>query len=154
MRVDLLSKLVVIIMLCTGSPFVHSAPDVPLEFSFCYENKEFYPHFLGNSTEIPEDKPGAMVEVLQRLDYLVPEVEFSYTRKPWARCLSLLESGNVSAVIGSFSEERSKYAVYPSKGGQLDKSKAIDNLSTCLVVLQNSQLTKKQVTTASKSAVA
>lgn len=142
-----LSVLIAILLLCSGSSFAHGSVNAPIEFKFCYENKEFYPHFLGNSTLIPKDKPGALIEVLQRLDELVPAVAISYTRKPWARCLNLLESGSVSAVIGSFSQGRSEYAVYPLKDGQLDVNKAIDNLSTCLVVLRSSQFTMKEVTT-------
>jgi len=140
-------KLIVILLLCSGSPLVHSSPNTPIEFNFCYENKEFFPHFLGDSTLVPQDRPGALIEALQQLNKMVPEVAFSFTRKPWARCLSLLENGGVSAVIGSFSEERSQFAVYPLKDGQLDVSKAIDNLSTCFVVLRSSQLTMKEVTT-------
>lgn len=147
MGIRFFPKLIVILLLCSSSPLAHSSPNTPIEFNFCYENKEFYPHFLGNSTIVPEDRPGALIEVLLQLNKMVPEVTLSFTRKPWVRCLSLLESGGVSAVIGSFSEERSRYAVYPLKDGQLDVSKAIDNLSTCFVVLRSSQLTTKDVTT-------
>lgn len=147
MQGRILSILIVFLFMCSGSSFANSSVNTPIEFKFCYENKEFYPHFLGNSTVIPKDRPGALIEVLLRLDEAVPEITISFIRKPWARCLNLLESGSVSAVIGSFSKERSKYAVYPLKDGQLDVNKAIDNLSTCLVVLKNSHLTIKDVST-------
>jgi len=118
-----------------------------VSFNFCYENKEFLPHFVGNSTLVPDKRPGALIEVLKRLDELTPEVSINFIRKPWVRCLSQLKDGKVSGVIGSYSDERSRYAIYPTVNGELDKSRAIDNLATCLMVSRKAPIPQSEVTT-------
>ncbi|WP_140605712.1 hypothetical protein [Litorilituus lipolyticus] len=109
------------------------AENSPLTFLFCYENKEFYPHFTGNSTTVPSENAGTVVDILIELNQKVNEININFIRKPWARCLSMLKTGEVTAIIGSYSKDRATYGRYPMKGKQLDNSRAFEVLSTCLL---------------------
>jgi len=109
------------------------AENSPLSFLFCYENKEFYPHFTGNSTTVPSKNAGALIDILIELNHKVSEIDINFIRKPWARCLSMLKSAEVTGIIGSYSKERATYGRYPMKDKQLDNSRAFEVMSTCLI---------------------
>lgn len=109
------------------------AANNPVELIFCYENKEFIPHFMGNSTVVPPENPGVVVDILRELDIKESRINIEFIRKPWVRCLKDLASGNVSAVIGSYSSEREKYGVYPKIENKIDHTRAFANVTTCLL---------------------
>lgn len=109
------------------------AANKPVEITFCYENKEFFPHFLGNSTVVPRDNPGVVVDTLRELDIKESRINIKFIRQPWARCLKGLVLGSVSAVVGSYSTERAKYGVYPKKRNKIDHTRAFSKLATCLL---------------------
>ncbi len=109
------------------------ATNQSVELLFCYENKEFTPHFFGNSTLVPSKNPGVVVDILRALDIEETRVIIKFIRQPWARCLKDLESGNVSAVVGSYSIKRAIYGAYPRKENKIDLTRAFSNLSTCLL---------------------
>jgi len=102
--------------------------------TYCYENKEFLPHFTGNNTNIPTQKPGAEIEILQALDKSLANVKFHFLREPWLRCLRSLERGKVDAVIGSYNDERAKFAVFPWHNGKIDIKRAYLRIDTCLLL--------------------
>jgi len=110
-----------------------SASSKPVDLVFCYENKEFIPHFIGNSTIVPRDNPGVVIDILRELDLVERRVNIKFIRQPWARCLKALQSGSVSAVLGSYSAEREKFGVYPTVGNQIDQSRAFASATTCLL---------------------
>jgi len=58
------------------------AENSPLSFLFCYENKEFYPHFTGNSTTVPSKNAGALIDILIELNHKVSEIDINFIRKP------------------------------------------------------------------------
>jgi len=109
------------------------AANKPVEIIFCYENKEFFPHFLGNSTVVPPENPGVVVDILRELDIKESRINIKFIRQPWARCLKGLLLGSVSAVVGSYSTERAKYGVYPKKRNKIDHTRAFSKLATCLL---------------------
>ncbi len=113
----------------------------PVELIFCYENKEFIPHYMESSTIVPHERPGVVIDILRELDTKVDDVIFTYIRQPWARCLKSLASNKVSAVVGSHSSEREKYGAYPKKGIEIDQRRAFGTISTCLLYQKTEQVT-------------
>lgn len=102
--------------------------------TFCYENQELFPHYLTNDIDVPEHKPGAAIEIMQKLDQQLTDLEFKFVRMPWKRCLNQLESGKVDALIGRYTDDRAKFAVYPrTNEGSLDNTKAISVTTSCFI---------------------
>lgn len=108
---------------------------VPL--NFCFEDKELPPYFFGSGAQVQKNNPGATIEHLQQLVAAVPQLQLKLVRLPWKRCLAALESGDIDAIVGSFSEERAEFAVFPRRQGQLDERRAFNQHHTCLVSRQD-----------------
>jgi len=105
----------------------------PTLFKFCYEDKEVLPHYSGGTPYVPNDNPGAAIEVLRQLDSLIPSIKIEFIRLPWKRCLKELEIGIVHSVIGSYSHTRSSFASFPAVGKSIDNDKAFLKMSVCLL---------------------
>ncbi|MFC5300856.1 substrate-binding periplasmic protein [Azospira restricta] len=102
---------------------VPAAADTVLRVA--YPETENPPRILGHGAAVPDDKPGISVELL-RLAADKVGVRLEFTRVPWKRCLYLLENGYVDATFhASYTEERTRYAVYPTRAGRLDTGRAI-----------------------------
>ena len=52
-----------------------------IEFTYCYETRELFPHFLGEGFAIPQSNPGAVIEVLKQLDDLTEQVDIQADQK-------------------------------------------------------------------------
>ncbi|WP_420546718.1 substrate-binding periplasmic protein [Curvivirga sp.] len=87
----------------------------------CYSTDHFPPFIIGQGEQIPEN-PGIQIELLQEV-IEAEKTNITLIRRPWKRCLKMLEMGEVDMIPGaSFLESRSKYAKYPR-----DKTGALDN---------------------------
>lgn len=101
---------------------------------FCYENKEVFPHYLNNDSDVPIHRPGAAIEIIQELDRKLPNTDIEFIRAPWKRCLKELKLNKVDAVIGRYTLERSEFAIYPRQvNGMIDTTKAFSTTSSCLI---------------------
>jgi len=107
---------------------------------YCYESRELLPHFSGNSLFVPKESPGAAIEILQQLDQLTQSVTITYIRAPWKRCLKDLASGEIDGLVGSFSNARAEFGVYPIKNNLPDINKAFSQSSTCLIQLNTANI--------------
>jgi len=123
----------VMFLLLVFSCHIMAEVSSPTQFIYCYETTELLPHFTGNSLKVPKKNPGAAIEILQELDARLAEVKITFVRRPWLRCLRDLAAGKVTAVIGSYSAERGKFASFPYSGGKLDKRFAFSKTETCLL---------------------
>ena len=109
----------------------------PVEFRVAYEDKDT-PDHTGSDETVPED-PGILVELVGQIQHRVPDLRISFLRRPWARCLTELESGAADAVFSSsFKPERLKIGVYPMKDGMGDRTYRIDTKSYSLFKLRDS----------------
>lgn len=89
-----------------------------ITFHLAYEDKDSADHTV-SGTAIPQN-PGIMVEMIRLIETRVPNLRITFSRKPWARCLAELESGDVDAIFSSsFKPERMKIGVYPMKDERL-----------------------------------
>lgn len=104
---------------------------IPLKF--CYEDKQLLPYYTGDSDSV-QDPPGATIEHLRKATALLPQITLKLQRKPWLRCLQLLEQNKVDAVVATFETSRQQFAVYPFDAeGKPDASLAMSQHATCLV---------------------
>lgn len=96
-----------------------------MAFRVTYPETENPPRIVGERDTVPSEKPGISVELLR----MVAErtgLTLSLARAPWKRCLALLEHDYIDATFhASYTEERARYAVYPTRNGKLDVSRAI-----------------------------
>lgn len=110
-------------MLTIGAAIPGAAAETVLRVS--YPETENPPRILGQGAVVPADKPGITIELL-RMAAEKTGVTLEIARFPWKRCLYLLENGYIDATFhASYTEERAQYAVYPTRAGKLDTSRAI-----------------------------
>ncbi len=93
-------------------------------FSFCYQDIELYPNYTGATKAVPEKDPGILVELVQ-LAAADVQLEVTFARYPWKRCLSLMKLGRIDSVIASFRPERRDALVFPMAGDQPDDTRMI-----------------------------
>ncbi len=128
-----LLMLVILVLVGLIATQVRSAA-APHILTFCYEDKELYPHYLQAGASVPVQKPGAAIDIMKQLDSLIPAMEVKYIRKPWKRCLNELKQSRVDALIGRYTEERAEFSHYPRLADdRLDVSKAISKTTSCFI---------------------
>ncbi|WP_105169697.1 substrate-binding periplasmic protein [Pseudoalteromonas sp. T1lg23B] len=102
--------------------------------TFCYEDKELAPSYMGKGLEVPATNPGASIEALKAVEKNIRGLTIVFVRQPWQRCLHDIKRNKVDAVIASYVESRREFMTFPSrKEGQLDTTLAINELGRCLV---------------------
>jgi len=105
---------------------------------FCYESKELLPHYRGEGVLTPSEKPGAAIEIAQKLDEMLSKVQIEFVREPWKRCLNDLKLGKVDALIARHSVSREAFAKYPkTTKNELDNERAISSTATCFIHKKN-----------------
>lgn len=101
-----------------------------VELKVAYDTDIQFPYYLGQSPEIPQDKPGSVVELVKLLETKVEGLKVSLKRYPWKRCLVKLKAGQVDSIFNSsFKEERQAFGRYPTRHGALDSRRRITTIS-------------------------
>ncbi|MEC4088919.1 hypothetical protein [Pseudoalteromonas rubra] len=114
--------------------FVCCQAAAKVSIRLCYEDKHIPPFFLGNGFDVPQENPGATIEILRHLETQVDGVHFQFVRKPWQRCLYEIKRNRVDAVIASYRQARQAFLSYPlNEDGSPDTLSSISRLGTCLV---------------------
>ncbi|WP_372768329.1 hypothetical protein [Pseudoalteromonas sp.] len=122
------------VMFLAFSLMAYGNNKLPTTLTYCYENKPVLPHFYGTGPNVPSEKPGPAIEIMQQLADLTEEVEINFVRFPWRRCLNDLALGRVDAVVGRYHPLRDKIAQYPkTEDGNLDNERSFSISNTCLV---------------------
>ncbi|WP_207484078.1 substrate-binding periplasmic protein [Arenibaculum pallidiluteum] len=115
-------------LLALGSVAASAAPKLVI----AYEDKQQFPNYLGNSTDIDANKPGMHVELVKMAAADIG-ADLQLVRLPWKRALDSLKKGEVDAVFsGSFSKDRLELGVYPMKGDEPDDDLRIGTTSYSL----------------------
>ncbi|CAH9050558.1 hypothetical protein PSECIP111951_00216 [Pseudoalteromonas holothuriae] len=119
------------ICLCLGS-FVPAIFAQTL--TFCYEDKELAPSYMGTGLHVPDTRPGVSIEVLQMMEQKIDGLSIDFIREPWQRCLHDMKRNKVDAVIASYREERAAFMVYPTtQHGKLNTQLALNKFGRCIV---------------------
>jgi len=99
-------------------------------FTVAFEDKAQFPYYMGNSSTVLADKPGATVELIQRLESKIPGLKVVFSRCPVKRCLNDLETGAVDALFNlSFKESRLAMGAYPWKDGSVDTDRKLTTIN-------------------------
>lgn len=107
---------------------------------FACENKHNFPYYIGDSSDIQWDKPGASIEFLKLLENHL-DIMVEFRRMPWKRCLASIKKGKVDGIFNtSFRSERMELGNYPMIEGRVDKSRRITRMSYVLYKQKGSSL--------------
>ncbi len=115
-------------------------PAAALELVLATDDTPGPPYIIGGGTSFNEQKPGIEIElynlVARRLN-----LQITFKRLSWVRCLNLLESGHVDGIFpASFKPERMKLGGYPMKNGMPDSSRKTRDNAYYLYKLKASPL--------------
>ena len=100
-------------------------------FTVAYENKIQFPYYMGESSKVLTENPGAAVELIQQLEKKLPGVKVVLKRCPWKRCLQSLAEGSVDGAFNaSFKESRLQFGAYPTKDdGTVDTERRLTTIA-------------------------
>jgi len=99
-------------------------------FTVAYEDKVQFPYYMGETSKVLTDKPGAAVELVKLIESKVPGLKIVLKRYPWKRCLSELEKGNVDGAFNaSYKEKRLQFGAYPLQEGAVDTSRRLTTIA-------------------------
>ncbi len=101
--------------------------NTPSTLRFCYQDKELFPNYMGETNTKLADRPGINIELVDQIA-LNLNLNVLYVRYSWNRCLALLKVGRVDSLIASYNKDRAEYAVYPLAGEGLDIENRINTL--------------------------
>lgn len=117
-----------------------NAAGTDTRFRFCYEDKPLPPFFMGSGYQVPDRRPGIIIELMRLLQQQMPNLKIQFARAPWSRCIQRLKHGDYDGVISNFSAARMTLGVFPMKDKQPDLSRAISQTSYCLYYDQHKKL--------------
>ena len=123
---------VCVLLLFAMSPCfrVHAAE--PIRFVFNCEDKEVFPYWIGEGTDIVKPDGGVSYELLKLIDERIDEIEIVFERYPWRRCQQNLKRGKADGIIGSVNSERLEIGAFPINNGVLDSSMYLNTQDYCL----------------------
>ena len=122
----------------------NSWADDAIPFRFCFEDKQLLPYYAGKGTQVATP-PGGTIEHLQAALRAMPQLQLQLQRKPWLRCLQLLEQNKIDAVVATFTPARVYFAVFPMRADDTpDPSRALSHQASCLVQRQGDDVKSRQ----------
>lgn len=94
--------------------------------TFVCEDKEDFPHVMGNATEVMWPRPGAAVEAVKTLEAALG-ITVDIRRVPWKRALDIELKGNKAdgVFLVSYLKEREAVGVFPMAQGKPDSSRSL-----------------------------
>lgn len=99
-------------------------------FTVAYEDKVQFPYYMGETSKVLAEKPGAAVELIQLIESKIPGVKVVLKRCPWMRCLKDMENGKVDGAFNaSFKESRLKFGAYPWKADSVDADRRLTTIA-------------------------
>jgi polar amino acid transport system substrate-binding protein len=122
----MLKKLIFSLIITSFSFFIHAETI----FTVAYEDKVQFPYYMGESSKVLSQNPGAAVELIQLIESKVPGVKVVLKRYPWKRCLNELEKGTVDGAFNaSFKEARLKFGAYPWVADHVDPDRRLTTIA-------------------------
>jgi len=99
-------------------------------FKVAYENASQFPNYLGDTSTVIKQKPGAAVEMVKLLEQEVPDLKIEFYRYPWKQCMLKLKAGEIDGAFnGSFTKARLEVGTYPRKGNTIDHTRRLTTMS-------------------------
>jgi len=127
--------------------------NTPAAMTFCYQDKELFPNYMGETNAKLVSNPGINIELV---DQIASELNLNvrYVRYSWNRCLALLKVGRVDSLIASYNKDRAKIGVFPMAGDSPDAAKRINTLGYYMYHMTNSPVWDGQGLVDNKTVVA
>jgi polar amino acid transport system substrate-binding protein len=98
------------------------------------------PYIIGGGTNFNTDLPGIEIEIYREVAKQL-NLDITFKRMPWKRCLKLIEYNKVQGVFpASFKEKRMKIGVYPMKDGHVDTTHKTRNNSYYLYKMKSNPI--------------
>ncbi|WP_417455443.1 substrate-binding periplasmic protein [Kiloniella sp.] len=111
----------------------------------CYENRAQPPYYMGDDAVVPLHQRGVYVDILAKVAAELG-IWMQLVRRPWKRCLRLLELNEVDGVLGvSYLAEREAIGRYPRVNGALDHNARLAMKSYSFYVRRDHQIPWKGV---------
>lgn len=101
--------------------------NTPPAIKFCYQNKELFPNYMGETSTKLANNPGINIELVDQIA-LDLNLNVQYLRYSWNRCLALLKAGRVDSLIASYNKNRAEIGIFPMTGNGPDIEKRISTL--------------------------
>jgi polar amino acid transport system substrate-binding protein len=99
-------------------------------FRAAYENASQYPYYVGDTSKVFNEKPGAAVELVKLLEQKIPDFKVEFIRRPWKQCLLMLNEGQVDGIFNaSFNTQRLAIGTYPWKNNSVDSNRRITTIN-------------------------
>lgn len=111
----------------------HPAATATTQLTFCFQDTELAPYYLGNGEQLQLDRPGATIEHLHKITAAIADLQLKLVRYPWQRCLKYLKSGEVDAVVANYSDSRRTLGVFPMRLDKPDPRREFTQQEICLV---------------------
>ena len=129
--------LLVVVVLPSHYTFASDNDFPPITVRFCAPQNDVYPFFITEKNLLTGINPDMMRQVFNAKR--LPGITLEYVRRPWKRCNTDLETGEVDMMIGGFDASRTN-VTYPSKlGFELDKS-VISRAEVCFFSTNGEQM--------------
>ncbi len=98
------------------------------------------PYIIGGGTNFNPDLPGIEIEIYREVAKQL-NLDVTFKRMPWKRCLKLIEYNKVQGVFpASFKEKRMEIGAYPMKDGQVDPTRRTRNNTYYLYKIKSSSI--------------
>lgn len=98
------------------------------------------PYIIGGGNNFNKGLPGIEIEIYREVAKQL-NLDITFKRMPWKRCLKLIEYNKVQGVFpASFKEKRMEIGVYPRKDGQVDTSRKTRNSTYYLYKIKHSSI--------------
>ncbi len=125
-------------MATTG--FVPPKPVFAVDMLLATDDTPGPPYITGGGETLHTKRPGIEIEIYRRLGKIL-NLNITFTRVPWKRCLIQLETGGYDGIFpASFRPERMKLGVYPMKDGREDPERKTRDTAYYLYKRKNSPL--------------
>lgn len=111
----------------------HPAVFATTQLTFCFQDTELAPYYLGHGQQVQPERPGATIEHLQKITAAIPDLQLKLLRYPWQRCLKYLKSGEVDAVVANYSDSRRTLGAFPMRLDKPDPRREFTQQDICLV---------------------
>jgi len=127
--------------------------NIPSTIKFCYQDKELFPNYMGETSTKLADNPGINIELVDQIAVDL-NLNVQYLRYSWNRCLALLKAGRIDSLIASYNKDRAKIGVFPVTINGLNVENRINTLGYHMYHTARSPLWNSEGLINSKTVVA
>lgn len=134
--------LLVFVVFAASSFCCQANDNASVNIKFCAPENDVYPFFISQGDSITGINPGIMNQVITKEKF--PNVTLQYVKRPWKRCNTDLENGEVDMMIGGYDPDR-RDVVYPLKLGFNLNDTSVSTANVCFSSIKGKQMDKTRL---------